>query len=340
MELNLSSLIESKRDLRSFKSKVVVIDAYNAVYQFLMDSEGRNDKTSPETRGNTTKAIVEFFYRNVNFMSIGIKPVYVFEKRRPSLKFIDITGRKQTKMASAVKCLNNISGWDVDNYIKRACKITSDMDHSVSDLRNLVKMFGIPCIDTPTESNAMLAHLTNTGQAYSSASQDFHPVLFGSKLHVMNFTDFSVPKPLNRNSRIKIKPNIIKTEEYLNKIGLTQRQLVDVGILIGTDLNPGGIKGMGQKTALTKVKKYGKLENIPHIQEKLSNLDYKHIRSVFLYPEVAAVDQITFGKIDYEGILDHMNMVGRFTNYRVKRVLDDMKKEIGRQNQDLEKWCS
>ena len=53
----------------------------------------------------------------------------------------------------------------------------------------------------------------------------------------------------------------------LSETGLTYEQLIDVGILIGTDFNPDGIKGLGPKTALKLVKQYGTLEDaLPHIK--------------------------------------------------------------------------
>ena len=37
---------------------------------------------------------------------------------------------------------------------------------------------------------------------------------------------------------------------------MTQEQLVVMGMLVGTDFNPGGVKGIGPKKALTLVKQH------------------------------------------------------------------------------------
>ena len=49
----------------------------------------------------------------------------------------------------------------------------------------------------------------------------------------------------------------MELSKTLNETGLTYEQLIDVAILIGTDFNPDGIKGLGPKTALKLIKQYG-----------------------------------------------------------------------------------
>ena len=66
---------------------------------------------------------------------------------------------------------------------------------------------------------------------------------------------------------IDIEPEIIDHQQLLDQTKLTHEQLVDVGILIGTDFNPEGFAGIGPKTALKLIREYGKLENIEKIKE-------------------------------------------------------------------------
>ena len=53
-----------------------------------------------------------------------------------------------------------------------------------------------------------------------------------------------------------VVPEVIELSKALTETGLTYEQLVDVAILIGTDFNPNGIKGLGPKTALKLIKQY------------------------------------------------------------------------------------
>ena len=54
-----------------------------------------------------------------------------------------------------------------------------------------------------------------------------------------------------------IGPDLIDLHENLKHLGINQEQLIALAMLIGTDYNAGGIKGIGPKTALKLVKEYG-----------------------------------------------------------------------------------
>ena len=87
MGLDLKPLtVREKTSLEYFSSKVVAIDAYNAIYQFLAIIRGPEGLPLTDSKGKITSHISGLFYRNVNFLSLGIKPVYVFDGTPPSLK--------------------------------------------------------------------------------------------------------------------------------------------------------------------------------------------------------------------------------------------------------------
>ena len=56
----------------------------------------------------------------------------------------------------------------------------------------------------------------------------------------------------------------------MDALGITGEQIIDIGILIGTDFNPDGFERIGPKTALKMIKEYGKLEDIPKIQGRIT----------------------------------------------------------------------
>jgi len=59
---------------------------------------------------------------------------------------------------------------------------------------------------------------------------------------------------------INIEPEMVKLEEVLAELSLTREQLIDVGILLGTDFNPEGFEGIGPKKALKIIKEAGSLK--------------------------------------------------------------------------------
>ena len=71
---------------------------------------------------------------------------------------------------------------------------------------------------------------------------------------------------------------MISYQKSLDALGITGEQIIDIGILVGTDFTPDGFERIGPKTALKMIKEYGKLEDIPKIQDELKEIDYKQIR--------------------------------------------------------------
>jgi flap endonuclease-1 len=211
-------------------------------------------------------------------------------------------------------------------------------DGMVKESKQLLGYFGIPYIDAPSEGEATAAHLTNTGQAYASASQDFDSVLLGAKRLIRNFTNSGRRKIPNRNTYIEIEPEIIETVKTLESLQVTKEQLVDIGILIGTDFNPDGFERVGPKTALKMIKQHSRLEDIPQIQEQLQKIDYEQIRKIFLEPNVAEVDEIIFEQVNYEGITKYLVKERSFSEDRIQSSLNRLKKAIEKKSQNLDQW--
>ena len=339
MGLDLKPLtIREKTNLESFSSKIVAIDAYNAIYQFLAIIRGPDGLHLSDAEGRVTSHLSGLFYRNINFLSLGIKPVYVFDGRPPSLKAAEIERRREIKREATIKYEKAISEGNLEDARKFAQQTTALKDNMVKDSKRLLSFFGIPYIDAPSEGEATAAHMTQTGKAFASASQDFDSLLFGAKRLVRNFTNSGRRKIPNRNTYIEIEPELIQTEKCLTELGITKEELVDIGILIGTDFNPDGFIRVGPKTALKMIKQYSKLEDIPQIQEQLAEIDYKQIRKIFLEPEVSEVDEILFEKIDYGGISDYLVQERSFSPDRVQSSLNRLKKALEKKSQNLEKW--
>ena len=339
MGLDLKPLtIREKTNLESFSSKVIAIDAYNAIYQFLAIIRGPDGLPLSDSAGRPTSHISGLFYRNVNFLSLGIRPVYVFDGRPPSLKSAEIERRKQVKKDATIKFERALTEGKYEEARKFAQQTSVMRDDMVEDSKHLLELFGIPFIQAPSEGEATAANLTITGHAYASASQDFDSLLFGAKKLVRNFTNSGKRKLPNRNTTIEVEPEIIDLQKNLAELGITREQLVDIGILIGTDFNPDGFERIGPKTALKIVKEYGRLEDIPQIQEKLDEIDYKQIRKIFLEPNIASVSEIKFGEINFSGITKYLTAERSFSQERVGSSLNRLKKAFEKKSHTLEQW--
>ena len=339
MGLNLKDLIvKEKTTLEAFSTRVIAIDAYNAIYQFLASIRGPDGLQLMDSQGRVTSHLSGLLYRNVNFLSLGIKPVYVFDGKAPSLKAAEIQRRKQIKKDATIKYERAIAEGNMEDARKFAQQTTSMRDGMVKESKKLLECFGIPYIDAQSEGEATAAHLTNTGQAYASASQDYDSILCGAKRLVRNFTSSGRRRIPNSNTYIDVVPEVIQTQKVLDALGLTREKLIDVGILIGTDFNPNGFERIGPKTAIKMIRKHSRLEDVPQIQEQLQKIDFEQIREIFLNPKVTDVKEIVFEKVDYEAITGYLVKERSFSNDRVNSTLNRLKRALEKKSQNLEQW--
>jgi flap endonuclease-1 len=134
---------------------------------------------------------------------------------------------------------------------------------------------------------------------------------------------------------------VVELSNVLKECGVTYEQLIDVGILIGTDFNPDGIKGLGPKTALKLVKEHGTLENaLPHLKNAEFPAEPQRIREIFLHPKVTDSYGLEWKEPDVEGIVNFLCREKDFSEDRVRKTLEKMqegaKKQKGKTT--LEKW--
>ena len=331
-------LVREKTQIESFSSKIIAIDAYNAIYQFLAIIRGPEGLHLTDSRGRVTSHLTGLLYRNINFLSMGIKPVYVFDGKPPSLKTAEIERRKLGKKEATIKYEKAKAEGDLESARKYAQQTTSMQDTMVEDSKHLLDLFGIPHIQASADGEATAAYLNKIGKADAVASQDFDCVLFGAKKLIRNFTNSGRRKLPNRNTYIDIEPEIINGQKNLDVLGITRNQLIDIGILIGTDFNPDGFERIGPKTALKLIKEYGKLEDIPQIQDQLKQIEFKQIRDIFLHANVGEIAKIEFIDTDYSGIVDYLANERDFSQERVQASLNRLKRSIEKRSQTLEKW--
>ena len=339
MGLDLKPLVEPTQiKLEELSNRIVAIDAYNAIYQFLAIIRGQHGEHLTDSSGNVTSHLSGLFYRNVNLLSMGIKPAYVFDGKPPSLKYAEIERRRQVKREATVKYEVALKEGRMEDARKYAQFTSVIQDYMIEDAKRLLDSLGIPHIDAPSEGEATAAILTINGTAYASASQDYDSLLFGAKRLIRNLTVSGRRKLPNKQIFINVEPEIITLDQTLQSLGINREQLVDIGILIGTDFNPDGFKGIGPKTALKMIKEHGRLEDIQDLKDKLNEAKYEKIREIFLQPNVVSTDKLEFADPDSSSVIQFLCRERNFSEERVNSALQKLKKAGNTRSQTLEQW--
>jgi len=324
--------------LESLRGKVIAIDAYNSLYQFLATIRGERGELLTDRRGNVTSHISGLFYRNINFLMAGVKPIYIFDGQPPELKAMEIAKRKEFKEKATLLYLKALEEGKIEEAKKYAQATSFLKEYMVEDAKKLLDLLGIPWLVAPSEGEATAAQLTVKNLAYACASQDYDSLLFGAKRLIRNLTISGKRKLPGKKIFVDIEPEEIILEETLKDLSITIEQFIDIGILVGTDFNPDGFKGIGPKTALKLIKQYGKLENIPQIQEELKRVDYKSIREIFLHPKVALPKDIQFKSINKKGLIQFLCEEKDFSFERVNNALNRLEEELSKSTFSLDSF--
>src|SRR3989449_1567194 len=98
MGINLADIVTSEpRKLEFFSGKVLAIDAFNTLYQFLAIIRQPDGTPLMDHEGRVTSHLSGIIYRTSNFVAAGIKPAFVFDGEPPRLKARTIVARGEIK---------------------------------------------------------------------------------------------------------------------------------------------------------------------------------------------------------------------------------------------------
>jgi flap endonuclease-1 len=327
--------------LEDLSGKIIAIDAYNAIYQFLSIIRQPDGTPLKDSMGRVTSHLSGLLYRTSNLVEMGIKPIYVFDGVPPNLKAAEIERRRQVKVEAIASYEKAVIKGDTAKMRMFAQAATSMKDYMQEDSRKLLDLLGLPWIQAPSEGEAQAAFMTKRGDADYCASQDYDSLLFGAPKLLRNVTISGRRKLPSKNIYIDVVPEVIELSKALKECGLIYEQLIDVGILIGTDFNPDGIKGLGPKTALKLIKQYGTLENaLPYIKNATFPVEPKCIRDIFLHPQVTDNYKLEWREPEIDDIVDFLCRQKDFSEDRVRKSIEKMmegtKKQKGKVS--LEKW--
>jgi len=339
--VNLGELVpKTKVDLTSLSGKSIAIDAYNALYQFLAIIRQPDGTPLKDSTGRVTSHLSGLLYRTANLVEMGIKAVYVFDGVPPALKEVEIKRRAKVKEEALVKYERALQEGRIEEARTYAQMTSRLKDYMAEDSKRLLNLMGVPWIQAPSEGEAQAAYLAKKGDTNYCASQDYDSLLFGTPRLVRNVTISGRRKLPKKAVYVEVIPEIVELDHVLKELEITREQLIDIGILVGTDFNPEGIKGIGPKTALKLVKQHGSLEKLPELKEEEFPVEPQRIREIFLNPKVTDNYKLAWKDPDVEGIVDFLCRERDFSEERVRKALKKMTEGLrkAKGKVTLEEW--
>ncbi len=338
MGVDLGELLTKRNvEMADLSSKVVAIDAYNILYQFLSSIRQKDGSPLKDTKGNVTSHLSGILYRVSSLFEAGIRPVFVFDGKPPEMKAETIGKRMEARESAKEKWAQAVEAGLAEEAFKYA-QASSKVDANIADgSRRLLNAMGIPFVDAPSEGEAQAAFMVMRGDADLVGSQDYDSLLFGAPGVVRNLTVSGKRKVPKKNLYVDVKPELMDLKENLAALDLTREQLIDIAICVGTDYNQ-GIAKVGPKRALKLIREHGCIENI--LASTGNEIpDLERIRSFFLDPPVTKDYTLKWEKPKTDAVLSMLCDEHGFSQDRVSKALEKMEVSSSSGGQKtLDKW--
>jgi flap endonuclease-1 len=308
-----------------FRDRVIVIDAYNVIHQFLSSIRQRDGTPLKDAQGRITSHLSGLLYRTANLVAAKIRPVYVFDGTPHPLKARTIQQRRERKEQAELEWKEALEKGDLEKAKSKAQQTSRITSEIIEQSKQLLEALGIPHLQAPSEGEAQASYMVKKGDACAVGSQDFDCLLFGSPVLVRNLTSSEKRKLPNKQAYTTVHPERIRLEPGLQKLSISQEQLVEIAILIGTDFND-GVKGYGPKKSLRLLQKKGNLENaldtISDSELKLSSDEIMAVRKIFLEPSITQDYSLQWSKPDPSAVIHILCDEHQFSRERIEPILE------------------
>jgi flap endonuclease-1 len=248
-------------------------------------------------------------------MENGIKPIYVFDGKPPTLKGGELAKRMERRAEAQENLEKATETGDAENMEKFSRRLVKVTKEHGEECRTLLKLMGVPFVEAPCEAEAQCCELVKTGKAYAIGTEDMDALTFGGEVLLRHLTFSEARKmPIKEFHYSKI----------ISSLEFTQSQFIDLCILMGCDYCD-TIKGVGPKRAIDLIKEH---KSIEVILEKIDtskytppeNWLYKEARELFLKPDVTDGNtlDLVWSPPDEEGIIKFMCVEKGFAEDRMR----------------------
>lgn len=322
---------EHKMD--SYFGRKIAVDASMSIYQFLIAVRHGEQGQLTNESGEVTSHLTGMLYRTIRMMEAGIKPVFVFDGKAPTLKSGELAKRKERKEQAEAELTRlqesgEASAEDIQRQEKRLVRASREQSDEV---KKLLTLMGLPVIDAPCEAEATCAKLAAAGLVFGTGTEDADALTFGTPLLIKNLNATEAQK----------KPIVeINLERALQGLELTMAQFVDLCILMGCDYSD-TIKGVGPVKGLELIKQHKDMEGVLAAIAKTKYevpeaFPYQEARQLFVNPEVVDTStvELKWSEPDVEGLLQYLVQEKQFDEGRVRKAIERLQKCKGKNSQN------
>jgi len=210
----------SKKHLKYFEGKTVVIDTSIYLYKFISED-----------------SLMESMYLFISILkSYRIRPIFIFDGKPPPEKKDLLRQRRLDKKLAQQKylLLQEKTKEDVDEEKKQELlqemeilkrQMVRVRDEDVQKVKRLMDAYGVVHYDADGEADELCAYLLLSGKAWACISDDMDMFLYGCPYVIRNLS-------LMNHTVI-----LYDTQSILKDLNMTEQQFCEIMVLSGTDYN-------------------------------------------------------------------------------------------------------
>lgn len=256
----------------SLDGNVVAVDAHNWLYRYLTTTVRFTSSDAYTTTDGTEVAnLIGVVQGLPKFFEHDLIPVFVFDGGVTDLKSEEIQDRREQRERYEDQLETAREEGDATEVALLESRTQRLTDVIQETTRELLTLLDVPIVEAPAEGEAQAAYMGRTGAVDYVGSEDYDTLLLGAPVTLRQLTSSGDPERMDFDAT-------------LAEHDITWEQLVDAGILCGTDFND-GIDGIGPKTAVKSITEHGDLWGVLDAEgEYIEHADL--IRELFLNPDV------------------------------------------------------
>lgn len=327
MGVNLKELFDrTEIKIEDLAGKKIALDAFNMIFQFLSTIRGRDGSLLKDSHGAITSHLVGLFNRTTHLMLAGVLPIFVFDGKAPLLKQKEQARRLTLKKEAEKEYEKASEKGDVEAMRKFAARSMYVDEYMIANAKKLLTLLGLPVVQAPSEGEAQAAYIAKKNDAWAVGSQDYDSLVHGAPRLIQNLSIAGKRKHPKTLEYRAVSPEIIELKKNLVKLGISQKQLISLAMLVGTDYNPGGVKGIGPQKALKLVREFKKPEDIfAEVKWSQQNdVAWQDIFDVFEKMPVSDDYEIKFSSSDANSLTRFLVDEHDFSSERVSSVIKNI----------------
>ena len=273
--------------------------------------------------GETTTHLQGMMARTARFLDLGIKPIFVFDGKPPTMKGGELAKRAERRKEANDKLIAAREEGNeevIEQMNKRMVRVTREDNQ---DCIKLLRLMGVPVIEAPCEAEAQCAAIVKSGRAYATVTEDMDALTFGSPVLLRHMT-FSESR--------KAPIVEVRLDRLLDGFKMTMDEFIDLCILCGCDYSD-TIRGIGPKRAFEMLTKHKTIEACLEALDKEKykvpeEFEFEASRVLFKQPDVTdpAELELKWTDPDVDGLHKFMVDEKGFDPQRINNVIERLRK--------------